>query len=96
MALEIDGKAIPPAGFAQMTLMCAVAGILLAAALRRWAATPRRTFVTATIALTVLSLVPDLVVPAAVSTRAVLMLTHLAAAAIVIPLVAGRLPVRTR
>jgi hypothetical protein len=30
------------------------------------------------------------------STRALLMLTHLVAAAIVVPLVAGRLPARTR
>ncbi|GAA4196277.1 hypothetical protein GCM10022252_43340 [Streptosporangium oxazolinicum] len=79
-----------------MTLVCAVIGIVLAVALRRWAATPRRTFVTVTVALTVLSVVPDLLIPAAPSTKAILMLTHLVAAAIVIPLIAGRLPARTR
>ncbi|WP_425550814.1 DUF6069 family protein [Actinoallomurus liliacearum] len=30
--LKVDGKAIPPVGFAQMTLMCAVIGIVLAVA----------------------------------------------------------------
>ncbi|MFD0689876.1 DUF6069 family protein [Actinomadura fibrosa] len=97
VSLDIDGEPIPLLAFAQLTLACAVIGILLAVALRRWAGTPRRTFVVTTAALTVLSVVPDLLVPAAApSTRAVLVLTHLAAAAIVVPLVAGRLPVRTR
>ncbi|MDL4818925.1 DUF6069 family protein [Actinomadura opuntiae] len=96
VSLEIDGAPIPLLGFTQLTLACAAIGLVLAVALRRWAATPRRTFVAVTAALTVLSVVPDLVVPAAPSTRIVLMLTHLVAAAIVVPLVAGRLPARTR
>jgi hypothetical protein len=49
-----------------------------------------------TAVLTALSFVPGLAVPAALSTRAVLMVAHLVAAAIVVPLVAGRLPARTR
>ncbi len=41
--------------------------------------------------LTVLSLVPDVIVDAAPATKALLMLTHLVAAAIVVPAVARRL-----
>ncbi|MFB4303921.1 DUF6069 family protein [Actinomadura sp. NTSP31] len=78
----IGGEPIPLLGFTQLTLACAAIGIVLAAALRRRARLPRRTFVAVTAALTVLSVVPDLVVSAAPSTRAVL--------------VAGRLPARTR
>jgi hypothetical protein len=96
VSLEIDGEPIPLPAFVQMTVAGAAIGMVLAVALRRWAATPRRTFVVVTAALTVLSVVPDLLVPAAPSTRAVLMFTHLVAAAIVVPLVARRLPVRTR
>ncbi|WP_433137145.1 DUF6069 family protein [Actinomadura nitritigenes] len=97
ISLDVDGEPIPLLGFTQLTLVCSAIGIVLAVALRRWAATPKRTFLVATAALTALSFAPDLLVPAAPSTRAVLMLTHLVAAAIVVPLVAGRLPAaRTR
>lgn len=97
VSLDISGEPIPLLGFAQMTLLCSAIGIVLAVALRRWAATPKRTFLAVTAALTALSVVPDLLVSAAPSTRALLMLTHLVAAAIVVPLVAGRLPAaRTR
>jgi hypothetical protein len=97
VSLDISGEPIPLLGFAQMTLLCSAIGIVLAVALRRWAAAPRRTFLVVTAVLTALSVVPDLLVSAAPSTRAVLILTHLVAAAIVVPLVAGRLPAaRTR
>lgn len=97
VSLDISGEPIPLLGFTQMTLLCSAIGIVLAVALRRWAATPKRTFLAVTAALTALSVVPDLLVSAAPSTRALLMLTHLVAAAIVVPLVAGRLPAaRTR
>jgi hypothetical protein len=48
-------------------------------------------FVATTIVLTALSLVPDVVVDAAVATKLLLMVTHLVAGAIVIPAVARRL-----
>jgi hypothetical protein len=79
-----------------LTLLCTAIGVVLAKALARWAATPRRTFTAATVALTVLSIVPDLIAPATAATKLVLMATHVVAAAIVIPAVAGRLPDRTR
>jgi hypothetical protein len=89
--LEVDGEAIPLYGFAQLTLVGAAIGLVLAKALTRWATRPRSTFVAATIVLTVLSTVPDLFIPATAATKAVLIATHVVAAAIVIPLVASRL-----
>lgn len=91
VSLAIEGEKIPLMGFAQLTLMFSLIGIVLAAALRKWAGRPRMAFVRTTVALTVLSLVPDLLVSAAAETRVTLMVTHLAAAAIVIPVVAKRL-----
>lgn len=94
--LEVDGEQIPVLGFAELTLVGTVIGVLLAKALVRWSATPRRTFTAATVALTALSLVPDLAVTATTATKLVLIATHVVAAAIVIPAVARRLPDRTR
>jgi hypothetical protein len=96
VSLEIDGAPIPLVGFAELTLACTAIGVALAKALGHWAATPKRTFIAVTVALTALSTVPDLVVTATTATRAVLITTHVVAAAIVIPLLAGRLPARTR
>jgi uncharacterized protein DUF6069 len=90
--LEIDGEQIPLVGFAQMTLMATAVGVLIAKALGRWSATPRRRFVAVTIALTALSVVPDLMMPATtMATRLVLIATHVVAAAVVIPALARRL-----
>ena len=94
VSLAIDGEAIPVLGFGQTTLMATVVGILLARSLRRRASQPRSTFVRTTVALTALSLVPDVLVSADTATKATLMLTHLVAAAIVIPALASRLPER--
>ncbi len=91
VSLEVAGAPIPVPGFATLTAICSVVGLVIAAALSRWAR-PRRAFVRTTVALTVLSLVPDLLADAAWSTKALLMLTHLVAAAIVVPAVARRLP----
>ena len=94
--LEIDGEALPLLAFAQLTLMATAVGVLLAKAVTRWSTRPRRAFVAVTVALTALSVVPDLSVPASTASRAVLIATHLVAAAIVIPALAGRLAERTR
>jgi len=88
------GEAIPVLGFAQLTLVFTVVGVLIARTLRRRAQQPRSTFVTTTVVLTALSLVPDAVLSADAATKATLMLTHLVAAAIVIPVLAARLPER--
>jgi hypothetical protein len=89
--LAIDGERIPLLGFAQLTLIFSFIGLGLAVALRRWARRPRRTFVTTTVALTALSLVPDLLISASAGSKPVLMATHVVAAAIVIPVIAARL-----
>jgi hypothetical protein len=90
--LTLDGEPIPPMGFATMTLLCTVVGFGIAVAMRRWARRPQRTFVRTAVALTALSFLPDLLVPAAsADTRATLMATHVVAAAIVIPVIAARL-----
>lgn len=91
VSLDIDGKPIPLFGFAQLTAMFTLLGVAIAHVLARRASSPRSTFVKVTVGLTALSLVPDVLVNAATETKALLMLTHLVAAAIVIPVVARRL-----
>jgi hypothetical protein len=91
VSLSVGGEAIPLAGFAQLTFVAAMIGTLLAAVFARRADRPRRTFVVTTIALTLLSIVPDAIADAHVSTRLTLALTHVVAAAIVIPVLASRL-----
>jgi uncharacterized protein DUF6069 len=91
VSLDISGEAIPLAGFAQLTFVCAMVGTLLAAVFARRASRPRHTFVVTTLVLTALSLVPDVIADAAMSTRLTLALTHVVAAAIVIPTLSSRL-----
>lgn len=79
LSLEVSGEEIPLHSFAQGVLMCSVVGIVLARHLRR------TVFVTTTVALTVLSLVPDALADAGTATKLGLMLTHVVAAAVVIP-----------
>ena len=92
ISLDVSGAPIPVSGFAVMTTLCSVVGLVLAMVLARFARAPRRVFVRTTVALTVLSLVPDVLADATPATRGLLMLTHLVAAAIVIPAIARRLP----
>ena len=89
--LAVDGEEIPILAFAELTLVGAAIGIGLAKLLGRWASHPRRTFTVITVALTALSLVPDLMVEATAGSKVVLALTHLVAAAIIIPAIASRL-----
>ena len=89
--VEVGGEAIPVLGFAQLTLVGALLGVLIAKGARRWASHPHTAFVRTTVALTALSLVPDLTADATTATIVTLMLTHLVAAAIVIPALAKRL-----
>jgi uncharacterized membrane protein len=91
ISLAISGAAIPPPGFATLTVIFSVLGLLIAVGLRRFARNPRTTWIRTTVALTALSLVPDAIADADSATKAVLMLTHLVAAAVVVPAVARRL-----
>jgi peptidoglycan/LPS O-acetylase OafA/YrhL len=91
VSLDVSGKAIPVLGFAQLTFFAAIIGTVIAVVLARRATRPQRTFVTTTIALSALSIVPDVLADAHATTRFTLALTHIVAAAIVIPALASRL-----
>ena len=91
VSLAVSGAPIPVSGFAVLTAVCSLVGVLLAVVLARRARQPRRTFIRTTVVLTALSLVPDLVADATSATKVLLMVTHLVAAAIVVPAVARHL-----
>jgi hypothetical protein len=91
ISLDVGGAPIPVTGFGVLTAVFSLVGLVLAAVLSRFARQPRLTFIRTTAALTVLSLVPDVIADAGPATKALLMTTHLVAAAIVIPAVARRL-----
>ncbi|MCD2195153.1 DUF6069 family protein [Actinomycetospora endophytica] len=88
---EVSGAPIPTAGFAVLTAIFSVVGLVIAVSLRRFARHPHTMWIRTTVVLTALSFVPDLLADAAVGTKLLLMLTHVLAAAIVIPTVARRL-----
>jgi peptidoglycan/LPS O-acetylase OafA/YrhL len=90
-SLEVGGQAIPLLGFAQLTFVATIIGTILAVVLSHRAQRPARTFAITTVALTVLSIVPDVLADAQAATRLTLALTHVVAAAIVIPTLASRL-----
>jgi hypothetical protein len=89
--LAAQGEQIPLLGFTQLTFIFSVIGVVLAVVLRRRAARPRRTFVRTTVAQTAVSLAAPCFLPIDIASIAVLILAHLVAAAIVIPVVASRL-----
>jgi hypothetical protein len=86
-------KPIPVAGFATMTLIGMLAGLLLAGGSVRWATRPATRFTTLAIVGTVLSLVPAIVLAADAATMLVLVVTHVTAAVIIVTSLAARLPV---
>lgn len=87
----VDGERIPLLGFAQMTLVGAVLGGLLAVACNRYAAHPRRAFTRAAVALTALSCVPSITWLPDHASRFVLVVMHVVAAAIIVPAIARRI-----
>lgn len=85
---------IPLLGFVELTVVFSLIGVALAAILARTARHPRRAFVATTLVLLALSFIPDLtdvLVQWALPTKIALVLTHMVAAAIVIPTLARRL-----
>jgi hypothetical protein len=85
-------QAIPMYGFAMGTLLSTAIGIVIAVALARWTKRPGATFVAVTLVLTAVSFAgPATTGYATTATRFVLDLTHVVAAAIVIPAIARRL-----
>jgi hypothetical protein len=91
ISTAVSGAPIPASGFAVMTAIFSVVGLVVAVALRRFARRPRTAWIRTTVVLTALSFVPDALADAAGSTKALLVLTHVVAAAIVVPAVARRL-----
>jgi hypothetical protein len=91
VSFEIDGEAIPLLGFAQLTLVGAVLGVAIARLCRR-SRRPRSTFVRIAVALTALSVVPDLTMRFDAASRIALVITHVVAAGIIVPVLARRLP----
>ena len=83
--LNVEGEPIPLLGFAQMVLLGTVIGIVMARRMRR------TTFLWATAALTALSCVPSLAWGDGAGSKAALVVTHLVAAGIVVPVFARRL-----
>ncbi len=93
IALEtVQDEPIPLLGFGQVTFMSVVVGLVLASVLARRARHPQRTFTRTTVALTVASCVPSLVIVSGAASILVSIATHVVAAAIVIPAVRTRLP----
>lgn len=92
-----SGLSIPVLGFFNLTVGFSLIGLALAAVLARKAKQPRSTFVRTTVVLTVVSVVPDFVAIPYLSpdfdtaTSLTLAVLHVIAAAIVIPVLAGRL-----
>jgi hypothetical protein len=89
--LKVGGQTIPAPGFAQLTLVASIIGTFLAVVMSRRAHRPLRTFVATTVGLTLVSIVPDVLADATTATKVALALSHLVAAAIVIPALASRL-----
>ncbi len=82
---EVAGEPIPLGGFTTMTVLGAVLGGILLAALNRYAAQPRRRLLQATAALTALSCVPSLTSPPDTASKIALVAAHLLAAVVIVP-----------
>ena len=89
--VAVGSEQIPLLGFGQFTFVGALLGIGLAKVLAKRARQPGHTFARATVVLTAVSIVPDVLADATTATKAVLALTHVAAATIIIPVLSHRL-----
>ncbi len=89
--VAVSGVRIPLIGFGQFSFVGALFGIGLAMLCAWRARHPRTTFARATLVLTVVSIVPDLLIDATVGTKLVLALTHVAAATAIVPVLGRRL-----
>lgn len=87
VALTVDGAPIPIPAFAWWTAVGAALGVGLARLLRE-----RRRFVVVATVAALLSLVPAVTAPDDTATTVVLVIAHLVAAGIIIPILARRLP----
>ena len=83
--LPDGGETIPIPGFAVVTGVFSLVGIVIAAALRRWSADPAGRFMWTAVSLTAISLIPPFLAGANAATTTVLLALHLIAAAVMIP-----------
>jgi len=91
-SLAVGGQSIPLLGFTQLAFGFSVVGVALAAAFRRWSARPALVFTRTAAVLTAVSFLPDLLTLGVdAATRAALIATHIAVAALVIPGLRSRL-----
>jgi len=79
------GEAIPLPGFAVVTGIFSIVGVVIAAALLRWSAHPAERFVWTAASLTTISLVPPVLSGAHPATVTTLIGLHLVAASVMIP-----------
>ncbi|TNH30731.1 hypothetical protein FHG89_05985 [Micromonospora orduensis] len=89
------GETIPLSGFAVVTGLLSVVGILIAVALLRWSARPAQRFVWTAGTLTAISLVPPVLSGGDTATVTALVALHLVPAAVMIPTLARGLRTRT-
>ncbi|MFE2212889.1 DUF6069 family protein [Streptomyces canus] len=89
------GETIPLSGFAVLTGLFSMVGIVMAVAFLRWSARPAERFVWTAVSLTAISLVPPLLTGANTSTTTALLALHLVPATVMIPTLARSLRTRT-
>jgi hypothetical protein len=94
-AIPDGGETIPLSGFAVVTGFFSVVGVVIAAALLRWSASPARRFGWTAGSLTAISLIPPLVSGANTATIVALLGLHLVPAAVMIPALTRSLRART-
>ena len=85
---------IPLLGYGTVILGSTLVGLLLATAFARWARRPRLAFVITALVLTAVSFAFPATTTATTATKVVLEITHVIAAALLIPVIAARLPSR--
>ncbi|MEV1018112.1 DUF6069 family protein [Micromonospora sp. NPDC049801] len=85
------GEVIPVAGFAVVTGVFSVVGVVLAVVLGRFSARPADRFLWTAVVLTAISLVPPFLCGAAPVTVVALVVLHLVAAAVMVPALTWRL-----
>ena len=87
-----SSEPIPVLGFAFATLLWTAVGIVMAVAMTRWAKRPARTFTVTAVVLTIVSLVPPALAGSTTTgTKVILALTHVVAAAFVVPAIRNEL-----
>ena len=89
---DSTGAAIPLLGFTQVTFVCALLGVALAAGIRRRARHPQRTFTRSAWTLAAVSCFAPPLAGVDATAVAVLVALHLVAAAMIVPALSSRLP----